>query len=95
MTSFDTNIYLKGIARDGWFFYEFQDIYGKRWRIITRTQIGTLSEIFGYIVGELVEGPIELSIIAMLNCNIRIRVFLGGLVPGIVEPNDIRILGEH
>ena len=92
MTTFETKTVKQGELGTGRYFYDFQDINGKSWRIVTNHKPQDTKRL-GVLVGDLMEAKTEMrSNDAYLP---KLSIFLGCLIPGKIEIGDIKIIKEH
>lgn len=92
MTTFETVVTEQGAFGDGRSYYDFKDHQGESWRVITNHQPNSTKKL-GYLTGCLTK-----SVTKARSINIyrpKLTIFLGGLVPGQIEPWDIKIKEEH
>ena len=92
MNLFETKVIKQGELGNGRYFYDFFDIFGKSWRIITNHNPKDTKRI-GFITGNLTEATTELR--GSNNYLPKLSIFLGALVKGKIEIGDIKIKKEH
>lgn len=92
MTTFETRTIRQGELITGGYFYDFLDIHGKLWRIITNHKPQDTKRI-GMMVGNLLEVKNNLG--AKNTYLPKLSIFLGSLVPGKIEMGDIKIIKEQ
>lgn len=92
MTTFETKTIRQGELVPGRYFYDFLDIHGKQWRIITNHKPQDTKRI-GMMVRNLLEMKNNLG--AKNTYLPKLSIFLGGLVPGKIEMGDIKIIKEQ
>lgn len=91
MTTFQTRVIVQGELTTGGYFYDFLDIRGKRWRIITNLKPKDTRRI-GIMVGNIVESR---NVLKPKNDYLpKLSIFLGCLAPGRIEIGDIKIIKE-
>lgn len=95
MTAFEVTVERQGeIKHSGEFFYDFTDIFGRRWKIITRQNPSETKRI-GFMTGELIPINSGKYMIANNLYRPRLQIFLGALVHGKIEIEDIKIKREE
>ena len=88
MTTFETKTIDQGNFSIGKYFYDFLDIYGKRWRLITNSRPDDTKKL-GVLTGNLMNVPRGIN--GEKNYLPTLKIFLGSLIPGKVEFGDIKI----
>lgn len=95
MTTFEVTVERQGeIRQTGEFFYDFTDLFGKKWKIVTRHRPSDTKRL-GFMTGNLIFLNPGKFMQANNLYRPRLQIFLGALVHGKIEIGDIKIKREE